>query len=215
MSNLTGECDEIGKLAVALAPVALRETFATAFALDHRLSRIVGAAREPMLAQMRLAWWRDRLKEDAGERPQGDPVLDAIGRCWAGEEKALASLVDGWEEALSDAPVGERMEALGRGRAAAFAATARLCDRATYSSAVERHGELWAAATLMPQAPNDATLAVLQESGRRQLPRLPRDLRSIAVVGGLSRRALLKGTGPILGDRLSPFAALRIGIFGH
>ena len=213
--DLRTECDEIGRLAIAHAPVAHREIFSALFALDHRLSRIAAAAREPMLAQMRLAWWRDRLKEDTSERPQGDPVLDAIARCWTGEEQALTSLVDGWEEALAGAPVGEGILALGQGRGAAFAATARLCGRRDYAPAVGRHGNLWAATTLIAQNPDDETLATWQTNARPQLPRLPRNLRSIAIIGGLSRRVLLKGGGPILGDRLSPLAALRLGIFGH
>ena len=78
---------------------------ATAFSLDQRLARIVAQSSEPMLAQVRLAWWREELGKDPIDRPTGDAVLDAIGKHWSGQEPALRKMVDGWEEMLAEPPL--------------------------------------------------------------------------------------------------------------
>ena len=65
------------ELALAYTPRDRREAMRVAFELDRRLARIVAATTEPMLGQMRLAWWRDILAKPVDERPRGDVVLDA------------------------------------------------------------------------------------------------------------------------------------------
>jgi phytoene synthase len=103
------------RLALAYAPVDMREKWLTLLALDVRLGGVVRSAREPVLAQMRLAWWRDRLRDDAGHWPKGEPLLAALG-VWRGEHGALIGLVDGWEAMLGEEP---DPVPLGEGRAMA------------------------------------------------------------------------------------------------
>ena len=86
---------------------------------------------EPMLGQMRLAWWRDALAKPVAERPRGDLVLDGIGLHWAGRENALAAMVDGWEVLVTAEAIGiEEARVLGTGRGAFFAALDQRDDRA-------------------------------------------------------------------------------------
>lgn len=106
------------RLAVAYAPAATRDQWLTLLALDMRLSQIVRSAREPMLAQMKLAWWRDRLAQRAADWPKGEPLLAALA-CWQDGHGALSGLVDGWEALLGDEP---QPEALMAARAAACVA---------------------------------------------------------------------------------------------
>ncbi|MDG6078206.1 hypothetical protein E3U23_03260 [Erythrobacter litoralis] len=215
MSDLTDECDELGKLAVTLAPVGLRETFAAAFALDHRLSRIATNAKEPMLAQIRLAWWRDRLGEDVEARPRGDIVLDAIGRSWRGEESCLRDLVDGWEQAIGEAPGSPAAEALGSGRASTFASLSRLAGFTDAQRDAAFHGHVWGQATVALVSEARPQIAAEYVRKRNSLPVLPRALRPIALIGQLSARALKRGGKPLLGDRLSPLVAARIAAVGR
>ena len=50
------------RLALAYAPAASRGAWLGFLALDMRLAAIVRAAREPMIGQIKLAWWRERLR---------------------------------------------------------------------------------------------------------------------------------------------------------
>ena len=89
------------ELAVLFTPVGHRRALSSYLALDLRLGQIVAKTREPMLGQMRLAWWRENLAKPASERPKGDEVLDAIGVHWPGKEQDLAAAVDAWETMLT------------------------------------------------------------------------------------------------------------------
>lgn len=208
MIALESECDEAGRLALAATPAPLREGLAAALALDARLMRIAVDAREPMLAQLRLAWWRDRLGDDVDTRPKGDPVLDAIGSAWRGDEAALIALVNGWEELLGDSAVESKREAVGQGRAAVFAAFARRAGHAAEADAASVCAHSWAAATVL-------RLSGEVPAQNLTLPRLPRPLRGLALLGGLARRAVHRGDGALLGDRMSPLAALRLSLIGR
>ena len=63
------------RLALSYAPRAAQPITLGFLALDNRLAGIVRQAREPLLGQIKLSWWRDRLnaKEQAGAL--GDPLL--------------------------------------------------------------------------------------------------------------------------------------------
>jgi phytoene synthase len=49
------------------------------YALDHELAQVSKAAREPLMAEIRLTWWREAIEAlFAGEPPRGHPVLRAL-----------------------------------------------------------------------------------------------------------------------------------------
>ncbi|MGR3805484.1 squalene/phytoene synthase family protein [Marinibacterium profundimaris] len=54
-------------LAVMAAPVAARETLFPIYAMNVEVSRAPWVTAEPMIAEMRLQWWRDALAEIAGQ----------------------------------------------------------------------------------------------------------------------------------------------------
>jgi 15-cis-phytoene synthase len=86
------------RLAVAYAPKSARVAFALLLLLDERLAQIVGRATEPMIAQLKLAWWRDAFTAHAGQRPKGEPLLSALFDQARPELLTVASeLVDAWE----------------------------------------------------------------------------------------------------------------------
>ena len=76
---------------------------ALALAIDERLAGALRAAREPMIAAIRLAWWRDVLVKDDASKGHGEPLV-AAWRAWQPDEAAreyVDDLIDGWS-ALAD-----------------------------------------------------------------------------------------------------------------
>ena len=89
-------------LALTAALPADRELLAVLLELDARLERIAEGSSEPMLGQIRLAWWRDVLGSDTP--PKGEPLIARIAAlsealAWPIAESMLA-MVDGWETRL-------------------------------------------------------------------------------------------------------------------
>ena len=62
-------------LAIAYAPAAVRPQLRWLLLLDLRLQGILAKVQEPLIAQIRLAWWRDMLGKVPEERPKGEPLL--------------------------------------------------------------------------------------------------------------------------------------------
>ena len=107
----------VQRLALAYAPTRARPAWLALLALDTRLAQQVRSAREPMLTQIRLAWWHDRLREPVSAWPQGEPLLVALAD-WRGQHGSLAQLVDGWEMLLGEAPLTDAaLEGFVAGRA--------------------------------------------------------------------------------------------------
>ncbi len=157
------------KLALPYSSKADRPVMHVFFALDARLGQIVLEAKEPMLAQLRLAWWREQLNLSAQDRPKGEPLLALISAHWQGEEAALAALVDGWETALEDGDAKlSGLEQLVAARSLGFAAIARLLGLPDHAEAAKAHGQYWAAGDLrwLTQSPDPEP----QESQEQQEP---------------------------------------------
>lgn len=207
------------RLALNYAPAAWREATDALFALDTRLAELVAKANEPLLAQLRLAWWRDELCKPPTERAKGDPVLDAIDPWWTGEQPALVGLVDGWEQLVGDRSLSEQtIEAFAEGRAGAFAALARRTGEGAAQADASAAGRVWALADFATHT-NDAEerAAALRLAGSTagNDPQLPRALRPLAILRGLARRSIAHGGVPLVGGRRDIFAALRLGMLGR
>jgi phytoene synthase len=90
-------------LVTGLAPPGTRTSLDALFALDARLGQIVASTSEPLLGQMRLAWWGDALlKLDSNPAP-AEPILRAIAAQLLpmGVSSAdLAEMCQGWEALL-------------------------------------------------------------------------------------------------------------------
>jgi len=204
------------EMALAHTPPALRGAMGSALALDTRLARIAGQTSEVMLGQMRLAWWRDTLASPPDSRPQGDAVLDAIGRHWRGREDALGELVDAWE-VLVAAEAMERSDilAFAAGRAAPFAALAADGEQAARARTA---GMRWAIAEAAPRLSQEAERERFVAIGREQVGkggRLLRPLRGLAVLDALAVRALRRGGRPLMEGRGAALAAMRAAILGR
>ena len=202
------------RLALTYAPPRARAPWLALLALDARLALLVRGARDPLLGQIKLAWWRERLAEDAGRWPAGEPVLAAL-RAWNGGHTALVAMVDGWEELLGDAALPEAaITRHAAGRAASLTALATVLGHSAHEKAVRAMGEEWALADFAAHAADPAhrdraqTLAL---SGPWQSARLPRDLRPLAVLHALARRSLQDSRGPLIDLAV----AMRVGLLGR
>lgn len=199
------------RLALAYAPAMVRAQALSVLALDQRLSQIVHSSSEPMLAQIKLAWWRERLLEGPELWPQGEPLLAHL-RSWRGATARLAELVDGWECLLADDLAEEVLHEYAQGRASAWQALAR----AEQSAVVLKSASDWALADLalhLGDGSGGALVRGLMESSPPR--RLPREVRSLAVLHGLTRRALENGSRDILDGPAAGLVALRIGLLGR
>ncbi|SFG28498.1 phytoene synthase [Novosphingobium sp. CF614] len=214
---LVASLPTISRLALAYAPGPARLPTLALLGLDARLAGLLRHSREPMLAQLRLAWWRESLGRDQGEWPEGEPLLAAL-RSWNGEHKALTALVDGWEALTGPAPLpGEALAAMARGRGEAFAALARALGREAEAEAASRLGEQWGLADLAVRLgdPRErAEAAALAGAGKGPRPRLSRRLRPLLVLHALAHRRLDKGEEAAAFSPAALLKAMRLGLLG-
>jgi phytoene synthase len=210
--NLSEELPRPQRLALSYAPRAARRATLAVLALDARLGAVVRRRGEPVLAQMRLAWWRDTLGSPPQDWPRGDEVLGLL-REWR-EPAALVPLVDGWEALLGQVLDAAAIEQFARGRAQAFAGLARELGEEPDSAAA--CGRLWALGDLAANLsqPGERMRAIAAARGLPR-PRLPRKLRPLAVLAGLAQRSLARGGTPLLDGPRAVLFALRLGIGGR
>jgi phytoene synthase len=83
-------------------PRGRRAAIATLWAFAERLTRLLIDAREPLIGQIKLAWWRDMaamLARDPDGLPKGEPLLAELTVTWTGQG-GLDTLVDAAEAML-------------------------------------------------------------------------------------------------------------------
>ena len=110
-------------------PRERRAAMAALWAFAERLTNLLIDAREPLIGQIKLAWWRDMaamLARDPDSLPKGEPLLAELTATWA-RQGGLDTLVDAVEAMLlaedgadrrtAAADVGARLFALSGGDA--------------------------------------------------------------------------------------------------
>lgn len=218
-SDSPEELSDEARIALAHTGEDMRDALTIFFELDARLARLVSASSEPMLGQVRLAWWRDTLNLEVIERPKGDPVLDAIGERMAGAGIEFIPLVDGWEQMLSEPPLSrEAASAFAKGRADALAGLAALNG---FPEDIQRDvhaaSYLWAladAASHISDGRERQTLLDLAQE-QRSPGRLPKPFRGLAVLAALGRRAIKAGGVPLMAGRSASLVAFRAALLGR
>ena len=203
------------RLALAYAPARARRLWLGLFALDARLGGVVRGAHEPMLAQIKLAWWRDQLARPLSARAVGEPLLALLG-AWTSQVAGLQALVDGWELLLDDqAPGKSAMQEFAETRAQACAGLAIRLNLAEARPEAEPAARAWALAELAASLsdPDQKALAlglIAQLDWRRAS--LPRELRPLQVLYGLAARQ--RGNGPLIPGPIAGLRAVRLGLLG-
>jgi phytoene synthase len=93
-----------------MVPREERSALTALWKLEARLFQLVAERREVMLAQIKLAWWRERLAQvadDPAALPKGEPLLAELAQHWCGRP-TLAPLADAYEAIM----IAEDMDAL-------------------------------------------------------------------------------------------------------
>jgi phytoene synthase len=193
---------------IVAVPQARRAALSALWGLAARLTRLLIDAREPLIGQIKLAWWRDMmamLASDPAALPKGEPLLAELQASWAGQG-GLDALVDAAEAMLlaeSDAERRAASESFG-GHLFALSGGAESGGR--------RWGLLWGAEVAETEADARRLLGDAKDAGSarrsdfagsRALLMLDRWAGAIARRGG---ERDLRGEGLLL---------LRIGLFGR
>lgn len=202
-------------LALAYAPGRLREVISSALQLENRLGAVIRRSSEPMIGQLKLAWWRDRFAQNPGEWPQGEPLLAAIS-LWP-QPNRLGAMVDGYEALLANALDRDAVEAFANGRGVLWRVVAEFCGYEKMSGAAGRAGAIVGLADLAANLTDDREKRiVLSVAGvRMPTPGLPRDLRSLAVLAALAERSIETGGADPASGAGAYFTAVRVGLFGR
>lgn len=131
----------LSRLLVAYGRKERRAVDRLLWAFDERLAALARTTTEPMIGQMRIAWWEEALDDAEGIKGRGDPLVDALRATGAMALPGLAAMLDGWEALLTMEEADEAMLlrfARGRG-GGLFAALAR-----QEGEDVRAAGSLWA-----------------------------------------------------------------------
>lgn len=214
---LVGTLPAIGRLALVYAPAASRTQTLALLALDARLATLIRRSSEPMLAQLRLAWWRESLSQDPSAWPQGEPILAAV-RSWGSDSALIQPVVDAWEALTAPAPLGgEAMQAFAQGRAGAAAALATIVGRPDEVERARQLGLIWGLEDLAMRLGREderAAARALAEAQPARLPRVGRSLRALRVLAGLSRRRRVTGSEEGAASPGAVAEALKLGLLG-
>jgi phytoene/squalene synthetase len=141
-------------LAALFAPEPQRRDLLALLAFDHELARTRSVTREPMMARIRLQWWREAVAEAAGSSaPRAQPIVESLSETVRRHELApqrLVALIDAREEEI-DGP----LDVVRTGHALADLQLAVLdVDDADTRRAAQAVGTAW----LMGEGPERAAL---------------------------------------------------------
>lgn len=199
-------------LALSYAPDRPRAALEALFALDTALGNVLRTTREPLVGQMRLAWWREALQGlDVSDAP-AEPVLQSVAAAVLPlgiEASALSGMVDAWEPLLNDIETGAIDDhARLRGRAL-FSMAARALGTAK-DDPVGAAGEGWALADLAANLSDPALASRARERAATMLAsvlrlRWSRSGRALGALALVADRQLSGQISPTFVFRLARF----------
>jgi phytoene synthase len=103
--TVTKRVDPLHDLALSYAPRGKLAGVKALFSLDAALGQVLRTTSEPMVGQMRLAWWREALTRLDVTPSPAEPVLESLARDalpLGATGTALSRMADGWETLLGD-----------------------------------------------------------------------------------------------------------------
>ena len=80
-------------LSALLAPRPVRDDLITLAAFEGEIDRIPGSVSDPVLAEIRLQWWRELIENSAPGERSGHPVADALADVITRQRLDRAALV--------------------------------------------------------------------------------------------------------------------------
>lgn len=102
--------DDLGierDLSLMYAPQAQRAGLRAIWQLDARMRRIFTGGGEPVLGQIKLAWWEERLLAVAGGEVPAEPLLRRLAElavCDQGFATELGCIAGAWRELPAERP---------------------------------------------------------------------------------------------------------------
>lgn len=197
---MTPDLDPDRRLALAYAPARARPALEALWRLDVTFGAVLARGREPMVAQIRLAWWREALERLDTAAPPPEPVLQGLAThvLPAGVGGAeLAAMEEGWSVLLAEGPLdASALRAHGELRGGLlFRHSARLLGGA---DEVEPAGARWALIDLARRSARaeEAASAMEAAAAITREPLWAKRLRPLAMLSLLARRDLERGVGP-------------------
>lgn len=220
--------DALPPLAVLLAAHAASgqtERHRALWAFDARLAKVARTTSEPMIGQMRLAWWNDVIDDAAGIKGQnlkgtGEPVVDAMRATGAIQAPGLSAVIDGWEVLVVEPEIdllGLRDYAVGRG-GGLFRALADASEAPDWLIAA---GQVWALWDLAGHVGDEALATAALELAQTLLPQVDgadwtRDWKPLRIAFTLARQDVAEGRGAPTGiSRALAWRLLRIALVGR
>ena len=188
-------------LAFSYAPDRSRAALEALFALDTALGNILRTTSEPLVGQMRLAWWREALQSLDTSGAPAEPVLQSLTALVLSlgiTGAALSAMVDGWEPLLGDSGLGS-IEDHARLRGRALFAMAGVALDAAEGDPVGEAGEGWALADLAANLSDPALASQARERAAAMLAhaRRSRWSRNGRALGALALIADRQLSGPV------------------
>lgn len=194
-------------LLVSYARPEARDWHRLAWVIDERLAHVVRTVREPAIAAIRMAWWREALAAHDLSKGKSEPLVEA----WrarprnAAADQAVEQMINGWSVLSDGAPLTvEDMQAYAEGRGSGLFAVLSANGDGTSVEEVRRAGALWALWDLAGHV-SDPKLAAqamdLAHSYADQGSSLPkqRSLKPLKVALGIARRDVVMGRVPLGG----------------
>ena len=165
--DLVRSTDRDRFLGALFAPEPARTDLLALLAFNHELARTRAVTREPMLARIRLEWWREAVAEAAGAgKPRAQPVVESLSETVRRHPLRLQDLV-----ALIDAREEEIEGPLDVLRAGHALADLELAVLGVGDGTSRRAARAIAAAWLMGEGPErDALLAEARALRREVAP---------------------------------------------
>ena len=183
------DLDPDRQLALAYIPAAVRPAVEALWRLDASFAAILATGTQPMISQLRLAWWREALERLDRDPPPAEPVLQALADhvlpVVSGAE--LAAMEEAWlillsEEALTGDELARYAELRG---GLLFACSARLLGDPDFP--VRQAGALWALADL---ARHSRRVDEIKSAPPEPKTKWPKRLRPLGMLAMLARRDL-------------------------
>lgn len=153
--------------------------------LDARFARLVATTSEPMIGQMRLAWWSDALSDECGVKGRGEPLIDAMRADGIAPPPGLAQWLDGWEALIGETDLESYAQGRGGGLFRALAGREDIPDW------LDQAGAVWALWDLTGHVRDEAVVEAALAMARGKLltgvVKWPAEWRSLRIAYQLAR----------------------------
>lgn len=194
-------------LATLFAPASMRAGLFALHALDLELAQVVATTSEPLLGEIRLAWWREQLDRlDSGAVP-AQPTLAALAGHVIGDGvsgKELSALEAAHLQLLSAAHFdAESLDFYLENRGGVlFGAAAKLLGEDGQTG--QDIGKLWALADLLRRGerPPHVEMDLIRQARNGLNPQ--RVARSLGALTALASCAAVDVDAALAGKRLAP-----------